>query len=171
MPLCLLSCGIRMVRVDIAGRAQSGDGVFLGLSGARTATYGVVAPGKGRCGGGTSRGRGQTGLWGYLGDENRGGTFVRKRRGRRTPRARSSRRRTPPARTLSQVQVVAYRTPNEYLPSMGRPVSYFTLSVCASCDFQALLCVRLSCISGCFGKMGRNGLGAAQIKPPHPAGA
>ena len=132
------------------------------------ARSGAGAPGKRRCGEGTNLRRGQTGLWGYLGDENRGGggggggvTFVRKRRGRRTP----------PARTLSPVQVVAYRRPTEYLPSMGRPASYLTLSVCASCDFQAILCVRLSCISGYFGKMGRNGLGAAQIKPPHPPGA
>ena len=38
------------------------------------ARSGAVAPGKRRCEkGGTSLGRGQTGLWGYLGDENRGG--------------------------------------------------------------------------------------------------
>ena len=34
---------------------------------------GAVAPGKRRCGEGTSRGRGQTGLWGYLGDDIRRG--------------------------------------------------------------------------------------------------
>ena len=33
----------------------------------------AVAPGKRRCGEGTSRGRGQTGLWGYLGDDIRRG--------------------------------------------------------------------------------------------------
>ena len=37
------------------------------------ARSGAVAPGKGRCGEGTSRGRGQTGLWGYLGDDIRRG--------------------------------------------------------------------------------------------------
>ena len=42
---------------------------------------------------------------------------------------------------------------------------FYSLSVCECCDLQAFLCVRLSCISGYFGKMGRIGLGAAQIEP------
>ena len=174
LAVCLPSCGICMVRVVIAGRAKSGNGVFPALSGVRMPAQERSLRASGDAEEGTNRGRGQTGLCGYRGGENReggGGTFVRKRRGRRTPQARSSRRRAPPACTLSPVQGVANRTPTEHLPSMGRPAPIILLSVCASCDFQALLCVRLLCISGCFGKMGRNGLGAAQIKPPHPAGA
>ena len=62
-----------MVRVDIAGRAQSGDGVFLATVGGVHGYQERSLRASGDAEEGTSRRRGQTGLWGYLGDENRGG--------------------------------------------------------------------------------------------------